>query len=89
MTDRPLDNPYVPQAVYSGNALAGVLHAMTGSPRAAQEWLIPPQSSPAAPTPLDGATAEDSVERIKALVGWGEVGDNVWKRTLIPHRPRG
>jgi len=31
-----------------------------------------------APTPLDGATAEDSVERIKALVGWGEVGDNVW-----------
>ena len=78
MTDRPLDNPYVPQAVYSGNALAGVLHAMTGSPRAAQEWLIPPQPGPAAPTPLDGATAEDSVERIKALVGWGEVGDNVW-----------
>lgn len=55
----------------ASNSLEGVVHALTGNPEAALEWIVPQSSS-------GTVDAKSVAERTRKLIGKSAVGDNSW-----------
>lgn len=76
--DASSSEAYMPATCFPGNPLAGVVHAMTGNPKAGQEWLAPRPDGQEAPKGLSSTESIAMVERIQGLVVSGDIGDNGW-----------
>ena len=78
LSNPPNDSPFLPENLYSGNQLAGVVHAMTGNPQAAQKWLVARPDGQGAPDPASLRQTKETVRRVQDLVGWGSLKENGW-----------
>ena len=78
LSNPPNDSPFLPENLYSGNPLAGVVHAMTGNPQAAQKWLVARPDGQGAPDPASLRQTKETVRRVQDLVGWGSLKENGW-----------
>ena len=78
LSNPPNDSPFLPENLYSGNPLAGVVHAMTGNPQAAQNWLVARPDGQGAPDPASADQTKETVQRVQDLVGWGSLKENGW-----------
>lgn len=72
------DNPYCPEHVYSGQSLAGVVHAMTGNAEVCQEWLAPRPADAEAPTVISTTQAGGAVQRIQGIINRNSLEDQAW-----------
>ena len=72
------DSHLLPKELYSDNPLAGVVHAMTGNPQAAQNWLVARPDGQGAPDPASADQTKETVQRVQDLVGWGSLKENGW-----------
>ena len=72
------DSHLLPKELYSDNPLAGVVHAMTGNPQAAQNWLVARPDGQGAPDPASPDQTEETVQRVQDLVGWGSLKEKGW-----------
>ena len=68
----------LPKELYSDNPIAGVVHAMTGNPQAAQNWLVARPDGQGAPDPASPDQTEETVQRVQDLVGWGSLKEKGW-----------
>ena len=68
----------LPKELYSDNPIAGVVHAMTGNPQAAQNWLVARPDGQGAPDPASLRQTKETVRRVQDLVGWGSLKENGW-----------
>ena len=78
LSNPPNDSPFLPENLYSGNPLAGVVHAMTGNPQAAQKWLVARPDGQGAPDPASLRQTKETVRRVQDLVGWGSLKEKGW-----------
>ena len=78
LSNPPNDSPFLPENLYSGNPLAGVVHAMTGNPQAAQKWLVARPDGQGAPDPTSLRQTKETVQRVQDLVGWGSLKEKGW-----------
>ena len=78
LSNPPNDSPFLPENLYSGNPLAGVVHAMTGNPQAAQSWLVARPDGQGAPDPASLRQTKETVRRVQDLVGWGSLEEKGW-----------
>ena len=78
LSNPPNDSPFLPENLYSGNQLAGVVHAMTGNPQAAQKWLVARPDGQGAPDPASLRQTKETVRRVQDLVGWGSLKEKGW-----------
>ena len=78
LSNPPNDSPFLPENLYSDNPLAGVVHAMTGNPQAAQNWLVARPDGQGAPDPASPDQTEETVQRVQDLVGWGSLKEKGW-----------
>ena len=78
LSNPPNDSPFLPENLYSGNPLAGVVHAMTGNPQAAQSWLVARPDGQGAPDPASLRQTKETVRRVQDLVGWGSLKEKGW-----------
>ena len=78
LSNPPNDSPFLPENLYSGNPLAGVVHAMTGNPQAAQNWLVARPDGQGAPDPASLRQTKETVRRVQDLVGWGSLKEKGW-----------
>ena len=78
LSNPPNDSPFLPENLYSGNPLAGVVHAMTGNPQAAQKWLVARPDGQGAPDPASLRQTKENVRRVQDLVGWGSLKEKGW-----------
>ena len=78
LSNPPNDSPFLPENLYSGNPLAGVVHAMTGNPQAAQKWLVARPDGQGAPDPASLRQTKETVRRVQDLVGWGSLEEKGW-----------
>ena len=78
LSNPPNDSPFLPENLYSGNQLAGVVHAMTGNPQAAQNWLVARPDGQGAPDPASLRQTKETVRRVQDLVGWGSLKEKGW-----------
>ena len=78
LSNPPNDSPFLPENLYSGNPLAGVVHAMTGNPQAAQNWLVARPDGQGAPDPTSLRQTKETVQRVQDLVGWGSLKEKGW-----------
>ena len=72
------DSHLLPKELYSDNPLAGVVHAMTGNPQAAQNWLVARPDGQGAPDPASADQTKETVQRVQDLVGWGSLEEKGW-----------
>ena len=72
------DSHLLPKELYSDNPLAGVVHAMTGNPQAAQNWLVARPDGQGAPDPASADQTNETVQRVQDLVGWGSLEEKGW-----------
>ena len=72
------DSHLLPKELYSDNPLAGVVHAMTGNPQAAQNWLVARPDGQGAPDPASADQTKETVQRVQDLVGWGSLKEKGW-----------
>ena len=72
------DSHLLPKELYSDNPLAGVVHAMTGNPQAAQNWLVARPDGQGAPDPTSLRQTKETVQRVQDLVGWGSLKEKGW-----------
>ena len=72
------DSHLLPKELYSDNPLAGVVHAMTGNPQAAQNWLVARPDGQGAPDPASLRQTKETVRRVQDLVGWGSLKEKGW-----------
>ena len=72
------DSNLSPKELYSDNPLAGVVHAMTGNPQAAQNWLVARPDGQGAPDPTSLRQTKETVQRVQDLVGWGSLKEKGW-----------
>lgn len=72
------DSHLLPKELYSDNPLAGVVHAMTGNPQAAQNWLVARPDGQGVPDPASPDQTEETVQRVQDLVGWGSLEEKGW-----------
>ena len=72
------DSHLLPKELYSDNPLAGVVHAMTGNPQAAQNWLVARPDGQGAPDPASADQTKETVRRVQDLVGWGSLEEKGW-----------
>ena len=72
------DSNLSPTELYSDNPLAGVVHAMTGNPQAAQNWLVARPDGQGAPDPASADQTKETVRRVQDLVGWGSLEEKGW-----------
>ena len=68
----------LPKELYSDNPIAGVVHAMTGNPQAAQNWLVARPDGQGAPDPTSLRQTKETVQRVQDLVGWGSLKEKGW-----------
>ena len=68
----------LPKELYSDNPIAGVVHAMTGNPQAAQNWLVARPDGQGAPDPASLRQTKETVRRVQDLVGWGSLKEKGW-----------
>ena len=68
----------LPKELYSDNPIAGVVHAMTGNPQAAQNWLVARPDGQGAPDPTSLRQTKETVQRVQDLVGWGSLEEKGW-----------
>ena len=68
----------LPKELYSDNPIAGVVHAMTGNPQAAQNWLVARPDGQGAPDPASADQTKETVQRVQDLVGWGSLEEKGW-----------
>ena len=68
----------LPKELYSDNPIAGVVHAMTGNPQAAQSWLVARPDGQGAPDPASLRQTKETVRRVQDLVGWGSLEEKGW-----------
>ena len=78
LSNPPNDSPFLPENLYSGNPLAGVVHTMTGNPQAAQKWLVARPDGQGAPDPASLRQTKETVRRVQDLVGWGSLKEKGW-----------
>ena len=78
LSNPPNDSPFLPENLYSDNPLAGVVHAMTGNPQAAQSWLVARPDGQGAPDPASLRQTKETVRRVQDLVGWGSLKEKGW-----------
>ena len=78
LSNPPNDSPFLPENLYSDNPLAGVVHAMTGNPQAAQNWLVARPDGQGAPDPTSLRQTKETVQRVQDLVGWGSLKEKGW-----------
>ena len=78
LSNPPNDSPFLPENLYSDNPLAGVVHAMTGNPQAAQNWLVARPDGQGAPDPASLRQTKETVRRVQDLVGWGSLKEKGW-----------
>ena len=78
LSNPPNDSPFLPENLYSGNPLAGVVNAMTGNPQAAQKWLVARPDGQGAPDPASLRQTKETVRRVQDLVGWGSLKEKGW-----------
>ena len=68
----------LPKELHSDNPIAGVVHAMTGNPQAAQNWLVARPDGQGAPDPTSLRQTKETVQRVQDLVGWGSLKEKGW-----------
>ena len=78
LSNPPNDSPFLPENLYSDNPIAGVVHAMTGNPQAAQNWLVARPNGQGAPDPASLRQTKETVQRVQDLVGWGSLKEKGW-----------